>query len=756
MKFKRLFLLLAATTLMVGCANIDNSSNSQGQSSVNSSAIKSSSTNRSSTRASSSTKSSSKAASTSATRPMPSSYYVPPTDSKLKAPIVTFNTVEGKNLDFANNPNRTTYPRPEVIGTITTSNCDEDFVITNAVAEMRVRGNYTANYKKKPFRIQFDSKTNLFGLNGGQKYKKWVLLADVKDSSMSRNAATYFMAEEILEGYFVPDFTPVHLYINNNYWGMYLLGENKEVNPGRVDINEPEEGYTGVDIGYFFELDSYWQEAQNQGDYTFEMGRDDYTPAFAGNRLLGEEVQADGYTIASDITDPRQVTYLQKRVKNTYSALYKAIASSPKVYQELNTAGDLISSSASTSEEAVSKIIDIDSFVNTYILNEITCDADIGRGSFYFSLDMSAEGNKLLTMNCPWDWDSSLGLKINAVESAQQMFAAFSSNAWLALVCKADWFMQKVQTRWQELLESDLFNRINQFLDDRAELYVEDYKKNFEKWPHTMGLNEIDEGGWMGRNEIRPIYHTLTTQAQNKDLLKEWMQRRIAYLTTMYNGELLPANSSHPIWTQNGKEGYDTADPGPGGSSSSSSSQGGWPWGGSSGGGNSSSPQTPQEIASNFKNGVTPTRIEAENPVSLVVPQNVTGVGAKAPSIQGEVVSSGQYLSGLNPNPNIVITYEYTASENCEALISLGISRRQNTFNFSDFFTLTINFSLMGGNNILDIPLTGATPPTGYNEFHNWTDWDVALVNFNQGSNTIVFTTQGSGSNLDYIDIYAK
>ena len=26
----------------------------------------------------------------------------------------------------------------------------------------------------------------------------------------------------------------------------------------------------------------------------------------------------------------------------------------------------------------------------------------------------------------------------------------------------------------------------------------------------------------------------------------------------MYNGELLPANSSHPVWTQNGKEGYDS------------------------------------------------------------------------------------------------------------------------------------------------------------------------------------------------------
>jgi hypothetical protein len=747
MKFKRLFLLLVATTLMVGCANIDNSSQSHGQSSKTSSALKSSSSNRSSTRASSSINSSSKAQSTSTARPMPSSYFVPPTDAELKAPIVTFNTVEGQNLDFATKPNRTTNPRPEVIGTITTSNCDEDFVITNAVAEMRVRGNYTANYRKKPFRIKFDSKTNFFGLNNGQKYKKWVLLADVKDSSLSRNAVTYFMAEKILDGYYVPDFTPVHLYINNNYWGMYLLGENKEVNPGRVDINEPKEGYTGVDIGYFFELDSYWKEAQAQGDYAFEMKKTDYIPAFAGNRLLGEEEPADGYTIASEITNPQQVTYLQKRVKNTYTALYKAIASSPKVYQELNTAGDLINSSATSSEEAVSKLIDIDSFVNTYILNEIACDADIGRGSFYFSLDMSAEGNKLLTMNCPWDWDSSLGLKVNTVESAEQMFAAFSSNPWFALVCKADWFMQKVQTRWQELLEADLFNRAYQFLDNRAELYVEDYKKNFEKWPHTIGKNTVDEGGWLGNNEVRPIYHPLKTQAENKDLLKQWIQRRVAYLTTMYNGELLPANSSHPVWTQNGKEGYDS-----GGSGGNPDGGGGNPDGWWNVGPN----QTPQQAADAFKQGVTPYRLEAEDAAREGGGQ-VKGKSSLRPD---EVLSGnngGQYVSELNPNPNIKLAFTYVASKDCQAIITLGISRREDAdYTFDQFFTLEINSAVVGENSIINVILPRVTETRANWNFHYWTNWDVAAVNFNSGQNTIVFTTKNACSNLDYIDIYAK
>ena len=108
-------------------------------------------------------------------------------------------------------------------------------------------------------------------------------------------------------------------------------------------------------------------------------------------------------------------------------------------------------------------------------------------------------------MNCPWDWDSSLGLKVNTVESAEQMFAGFFKSM-VRISMQGRLVYAKVQTRWQELLEADLFNRAYQFLDI-AELYVEDYKKNFEKWPHTIGKNTVDEGGWLGNNEVRPIYH---------------------------------------------------------------------------------------------------------------------------------------------------------------------------------------------------------------------------------------------------------
>ena len=195
------------------------------------------------------------------------------------APEIHFSTTEGADLAWATQYGKYD-EKPKVNGTITTSLCDEQYVLTDVAATMKVRGNWTSSYTKKPFQINFSDKQNLFGLNNGKTYKKWVLLADVKDPSMLRNALSYYMGKTLMDGQFCTDFTPVHFYINDNYWGMYLLVEQKETGKGRVNINEPAKNYEGTDIGYFFEYDYYWtEEAEKEdGDPTFSFPDSDYVP----------------------------------------------------------------------------------------------------------------------------------------------------------------------------------------------------------------------------------------------------------------------------------------------------------------------------------------------------------------------------------------------------------------------------------------------------------------------------------------------
>ena len=49
---------------------------------------------------------------------------------------------------------------------------------------VKVRGNWTTTYDKKPLRIKFDEKQSVLGLNDGAEAKNWLLLASYKDGSM--------------------------------------------------------------------------------------------------------------------------------------------------------------------------------------------------------------------------------------------------------------------------------------------------------------------------------------------------------------------------------------------------------------------------------------------------------------------------------------------------------------------------------------------------------------------------------------------
>ncbi len=660
------------------------------------------------------------------------------------APEIHFSTTEGADLAWATQYGKYD-EKPKVGGTISTSNCDVEFQLTDVQATMKVRGNWTSSYTKKPFQINFSEKQNLFGLNGGKTFKKWVLLADVKDPSMLRSALSYYMGKTLMDGQFCTDFTPVHFYINDSYWGLYLLAEQKETGKGRVNINEPAKNYTGTDIGYFFEYDCYWTEeaAKEDGDPTFAFPDSDYVPAKITAKATGEEDPATGYTISSKIYGDEQVPFLKNHVKNCYTVLYNATFRNQ--LQEISTDPEtgvesVVPSNETDPEAALAKTIDIDSFVNMYILNEICCDADVGRSSFYLSLDMSESGNKLLTLTNPWDWDSSLGLKKNVNESGQEWFASHCSNPWISILTNNAWFMQKVQTRWQGLWAKGFFTKALQLLDDYSSTYVDDYARNFQKYPGQMGRSNENNVA----NEVRSSYYNCRTEADAKALTKAWVTTRFEWLNEHFDGTV-PPNNSRDGQQQGGGQGQGGWDWG----------QGGWDsdWSGQGGG------ITPQPVddseaiarAAAFKEGKTPVIYEAE--AAVLSGEGAASAQIKQNTTEGEIVSGNQYLGSLN-NITVDIAFAIQNAKEGQALISLRIPRLTSTLTFAQMFSIKVNGQAID-NDLLNITLTGEQPPQGVkNQYHNWTEYDVAITNLNAGNNSIVLTTQGGSTNFDYLAIY--
>lgn len=409
-----------------------------------------------------------------------------------------------------------------------------DYCAEKVPSGVKVRGNYTANYDKKPLRFKFPEKQGMFGLNGGSKLKSWVLLADVKDSSLHRNALSFLLGKTLLgeDGYYSSDCLPVEVYINQSYWGVYLLAEQQQVNKKRINISEPEADYQGTDIGYFFEFDGYASE-----EPPVEQGGD---PTFTIN-YSGRSWQ-NGYTVKSDITSDNQLNFIKNYLQNAYKICYEArrgtYYSFSEDYQTLNRV------SATDAKSHISSIIDLPSLVDMYILHEIACDADIGWSSFYLDVDFAEKADHLLRFEAPWDFDSGFGIKNGTCEDAQGNFAGTQGNPWLALLSQDSWFVDLVKQRWSKFVSAGYVDYLFDYIDAADAAYSEQYNHNFQKWNHLGG-------NYMGtRAELRSEVVNCETHQDESDFLKDWLADRLTFVNSEF-GDGSPVNFHKPIDERN-------------------------------------------------------------------------------------------------------------------------------------------------------------------------------------------------------------
>ena len=172
--------------------------------------------------------------------------------------------------------------------TLSVDNCDSKYIKNNVSGQIRWRGNGTLTYDKKAYRLKFDEKQDMLGLNDGIKARSWVLLADYNDQSMLRNTGAFFIGNSLFNysNNYCTSYKHVNVYLNDSYNGVYLLAEQQQANKNRVNINEPEEDYKDTDIGYLLELDAY----ANQDPYNFTVG--DSSTQRIGNVNLSRKSQS--------------------------------------------------------------------------------------------------------------------------------------------------------------------------------------------------------------------------------------------------------------------------------------------------------------------------------------------------------------------------------------------------------------------------------------------------------------------------------
>ena len=457
-------------------------------------------------------------------------------------PAIRINTNDGSN-DFATKYNSNTKDQITYVGaTISVDNCEEKYQLENIDAKVKARGNGSLNYSKKAFRIKFDKKQKMLGLNNDAKFKSRVLLADWNDLSMTNNPTAFYLGKTILgsDGYYCSDYRNVEVYINGQYWGVYLLCEQQEAKgesgrtsvpqvPTSVDDNDNEVGYTGTDIGYFFEYDSYAKDEGSDGDPIFSLNYNNKAPL---TKMNGSTYRFSGggfitatqytYTIKNDIYDNSQVNFISSYLENVYRIVYNAVYS--QKYYKFNDNYTSLVTTTGDAQTVVSNVLDVQSLADMYILQEIACDSDLSWSSFFMSLDMSKDGKKKVIFEAPWDFDLSFGIRVGYEQNGgTTWYAANCNNPWLIILINQTWFQDMIKDKWNELCENDILKNALNNIETQKNTYASYYTKNYQKWSER-----ITSGGQ--RNQIVSAVNINKTQADGAQYLTTWLHSRFNFL----------------------------------------------------------------------------------------------------------------------------------------------------------------------------------------------------------------------------------
>ncbi len=346
-----------------------------------------------------------------------------------------------------------------------------------AAAEIRGRGHSTWEWPKKPYKLKLKEKDSLLGMTAS---KNWALIANYADESLIRNNAAFAMARSLGSFDFTPKCVPVDLFLNGVYQGVYTLGELIEVKKSRLELDEREDS---PNTGYLLEVGGAEPEFDEKGTY-FDL------PSGCGTNIL--------------IKAPED----EKLKQENYDYIYEYMCRADK---------------AITTLDGYDTYIDVDSFIDWFLLHELTYNLD---SCFHRSCFLTKNRGEKLKMGPVWDFDLAFGNMYMDNPDYDDLATVGSSNSssyigvnWFNYLLTDENFRNKAKERWQEVRDT----LINAGLDETERCWNcigNSAKLNFRVWD-TLGI----------ANGYQPLsMGTLNTYSEQAQYVKRFIKSRAEWL----------------------------------------------------------------------------------------------------------------------------------------------------------------------------------------------------------------------------------
>jgi hypothetical protein len=377
--------------------------------------------------------------------------------SSTNIPVITINTEADTIPD-----------EPKVSATLNITGRETSN--NNIPIGIETRGNTTQSLKKKSYSIKVLNKDDILFQEGENNNRSWVLHSSGFDKSFLRNTLAFSIWESI--GYNSPDFRYVHLIINNDYRGLYILVEKLK--------------HKTVNSNYLIAVDRY-----DLKDNVFR-----------------------GITPPESSIIKKYIIQYPKREK--LDSIDHTVIKN-KIIEFENLALDLDNNKGLTK---IAEHIDLVSFADFIIVQELLKNID----AYYLSTFFHFTKNSKITMGPLWDFDLSLGLptyKQGFDFEGWKMNGYEHIPFWMKNIANHKSFYPILLDRWKYFKMTLEIEKLDSLVDSLAAITTDEIAYDQERW-NTIG------------RETWPNFFTSGSFEDEIGYLKFWIHKRYDWMNQQF------------------------------------------------------------------------------------------------------------------------------------------------------------------------------------------------------------------------------
>lgn len=383
---------------------------------------------------------------------------------------------------------------------------------------LKGRGNISWDDLKKAYSMKLSKKTDLYGMGSS---KKWNLIANYNDRTMLRNYITYDFAKEVGMA-FTPDSIFADLYLNGNYCGLYQLCEKVEIDEERINLSnlekQTENRNPGKELREMPQFGATFGQQYTEPDtakgYEIENNPSDITGGYLLELDMGYRYLEDdsGFVTSRNqavvvkspqYTSRQQINYVWEKYQEFEDAIYSWDGIHPE------------------SQKPYYEYMDLNSFAQKYIVEEITKNLDASISSF-FIYKYPDQINDKFYAGPVWDYDRAIGnfgigYNDEDLSNPEELYASqdvTASTIWYAVFFREE-FHNAVLDHYYGAFREKVLEQVEGKIDLTADVLVDSVIMNAIRWD-TYATNNQEK--------------ILVRYKMDLNTMKDFLAKRIAFL----------------------------------------------------------------------------------------------------------------------------------------------------------------------------------------------------------------------------------